>query len=122
MRALVKTERAEGLVMRDEPVPRIGPDDGGGIRPRSRSGDGVMVEVEARPGMSAQDALAVARRLPNFVVDEDFEPVPMGQGTESPTYIVRGTAADDLDTRDAEVLHVWRDTPIAPFRPDFGGD
>ena len=27
MRALVKAERAEGLVMRDEPVPRIGPDD-----------------------------------------------------------------------------------------------
>ena len=27
MRALVKAERAEGLVMRDEPVPKIGPDD-----------------------------------------------------------------------------------------------
>jgi threonine 3-dehydrogenase len=27
MRALVKTEAAEGLVMRDEPVPQIGPDD-----------------------------------------------------------------------------------------------
>ena len=27
MRALVKAERAEGLVMRDEPVPEIGPDD-----------------------------------------------------------------------------------------------
>ena len=27
MRALVKAERAEGLEMRDEPVPRIGPDD-----------------------------------------------------------------------------------------------
>lgn len=81
-----------------------------------------MVEVEARPGMSAQDALAVARRLPNFVVDEDFEPVPMGQGTESPTYIVRGTAAADVDTRDAPVVHVWRDTPVAPFRPDLGGD
>ena len=27
MRALVKAEKAEGLVMRDEPVPQIGPDD-----------------------------------------------------------------------------------------------
>ena len=27
MRALVKTERVEGLTMRDEPVPRIGPDE-----------------------------------------------------------------------------------------------
>ena len=27
MRALVKAERAEGLVMRDEPIPKIGPDD-----------------------------------------------------------------------------------------------
>ena len=27
MRALVKTQRSEGLVMRDEPVPKIGPDD-----------------------------------------------------------------------------------------------
>jgi hypothetical protein len=81
-----------------------------------------MVEVEAGAGMSAQDALALARQLPNFVVDEDFEPVPMGQGTESPTYIVRGMAADDLDTKDAAVLHVWRDTPIAPFLPDLGGD
>jgi hypothetical protein len=81
-----------------------------------------MVEVEARPGMSPKEALAVARRLPNFVVDEDFEPVPMGQGTESPTFIVRGTAVDDVDTTDAPVVHVWRDTPIAPFRPDLGGD
>lgn len=106
-------------------APRIGPDDGGGITPRPPAPgrrDGVMVEVEARPGMSAQDALAVARQLPNFVVDEDFEPVPMGQGTESPTYIVRGSAADDIDTRDAPVVHVWRDTPIAPFRPDRGGN
>ena len=27
MRALVKAERAEGLVMRDEPIPEIGSDD-----------------------------------------------------------------------------------------------
>ena len=27
MRALVKTERVEGLTMRDEPVPQIGPDE-----------------------------------------------------------------------------------------------
>ena len=27
MRALVKAEKAEGLEMRDEPVPQIGPDD-----------------------------------------------------------------------------------------------
>lgn len=27
MRALVKAEAKEGLVLRDEPVPRIGPDD-----------------------------------------------------------------------------------------------
>ena len=27
MRALVKTERTEGLTMRDEPVPQIGPDE-----------------------------------------------------------------------------------------------
>ena len=116
-----------GGVPSDNPnAPRIGPDDGGGIKPgpppATGGRDGVMLEVEARPGMSAQDALAVARQLPNFVVDEDFEPVPMGQGTESPTYIVRGTAAADVDTTDAPIVHVWRDTPVAPFRPDLGGD
>ncbi len=102
-------------------APRIGADDGGGIRPAPRGDDGVMVEVAARPGMSAKDALDEARRLPNFVVDEDFEPVPMGQGTEAPTYIVRGRATDDVGTRHASVIHVWRDTPIAPFgRPEPG--
>lgn len=114
-----------GVPAENPNAPRIGPDDGGGIksRPPAVGGrDGVMLEVEAHPGMSAQDALAVARRLPNFVVDEDFEPVPMGQGTGSPTYIVRGTAADDVDPGDVPVVRVWRDTPIAPFRPDPGGD
>ena len=113
-----------GVPPRNPNAPRIGPDDGGGVRPapRTAAGEGgVMVELVARPGMSPQDALDEARRLPNFVVDEDFEPVPMGQGTEAPTYIVRGRAADDVDTRDASIVHVWRDTPVAPFgRPDPG--
>jgi hypothetical protein len=111
-----------GDVVHSNPnAPRIGADDGGGIRPARPARDGVMVEVEARPGMSAQDALDEARRLPNFIVDEDFEPVPMGQGTKAPTYIVRGRATDEVDIRDAPVVHVWRDTPIAPFgRPEPG--
>lgn len=112
-----------GMPPRNPNAPRIGPDDGGGIRPRPAADgrEGVMVEVAARPGMSPQDALDEARRLPNFVVDDDFEPVPMGHGTETPTYIVRGTAAEQIDTPHASVVHVWRDTPVAPFgQPDLG--
>ncbi|HJV08639.1 MAG TPA: hypothetical protein VJ653_03135 [Acidimicrobiales bacterium] len=103
-------------------APRLGPDDGGGIRPAPRSGgdDGMMLEVPARPGMSPKEALEEARRLPDFEVDEDFEPVPMGEGTEKATYIVRGKVAGGGELPrpgSPKIVNVWRDTPIAPFGP-----
>lgn len=102
-------------------APRLGDDDGGGIRPASRgeSGEGVMLEVPARPGMSPKDALEEARRLPNFVVDEDFEPVPMGEGTDHATYVVRGMVEGGAEPPTSRgVVGVWRDTPVAPFGPE----
>lgn len=102
-------------------APRLGDDDGGGIRPApaaSRSGDGVMLEVTARPGMSPMDALEEARLLPNFVPDEDFDPVPMGEGTDHATYVVRGTVGGAEPPGARGVVGVWRDTPVAPFGPE----
>ncbi len=81
----------------------------------------VLVELVPRPGMSAAAALETVRRLapPGFALDEEFGAMPLTSGSGEQTFLVRGRVSGEAVVaeleRDARVLKVWRDTPVAPF-------
>jgi len=72
----------------------------------------VIIEVTAT---SAEQALQIARSVPNFTLDESYTPVPM---SEQGTFILRG----DLhgETIDDSRIKVWSNGNISPFGGGFG--
>jgi hypothetical protein len=110
-------------------------DEGGaGEPPVARDADGrlsVLVEMLASPGVSGSFAMTAVREFSEggFVIDEEFEPVPLGSGAQGgmglssfgagQSIVVRATVTDDaalaaLSAR-PDVISVWQDTIIAPF-------
>lgn len=100
---------------------RVGADGAPEAGEGGAAGRSVLVELAAAPGMSPAAALRVAHELEGLGmrVDEEYGAVPMGSGGEPQTFVVRaelaGEDAADALERDARVVKVWRDTPIAPF-------
>jgi subtilisin family serine protease len=88
----------------------------------------VLVEMRVPQGTPSAFAMAAAAEMPGFETDHEFSAVPMrneasegmsfSEGAEE-TVIVRGSVDEDklaeLESR-ADVVRVFRDTPIAPFK------
>lgn len=105
-----------------------GKPDNGIPQPIDKDGNySVLVEMHQRVGGSPSFAMGVARSdaLPNFTLDEEYEPVSLnatapGMAAAGPeTYILRGTVKTEkeIDALRAQpdVAEVWIDTPIAPI-------
>jgi hypothetical protein len=83
--------------------------------------DVVLVELASDVGMSPTAAVGIGRSLEalGFALDEEFGAIPLRNGPEDESFLVRGRVSDpaaiDALERDPRVVKVWRDTPVAPF-------
>lgn len=103
----------------DQPGPRPPSGDQGAVPAEAGSEpQSFLLELSAEPGDSPVSISSEARKLTHlgFVIDEEFEVVPMDAGQ---SYIVRGTVGSDESMKALEesprVRRIWRDTPVAPF-------
>src|SRR4051812_27342441 len=89
----------------------------------------VLVELRLPASQAASDAIGMAEGLnvPGLEIDPSYEPVPIkgpsdesadADATSEQTVIVRGMIEEskipELEAQ-AEVVKVWKDTPIQPF-------